>query len=191
MTYVEMIAAGLCTSCGEKSDSNICQPCRDKRNERRREAYQYKKRIGQCKWCSNKAEPHRELCYECLGKARDNYHASERKKSNETKMRIYYERKANGICTKCGKKPKEKGQLCKRCYCKVRVDKYDGIDRSERPSYGLCYICGEPKMANQNVCESCYKIRLQTIPGMLAATNNEYFRQTNSLYFKSRKGNVR
>lgn len=190
MTYSELVAAGLCTSCGEKSDSKICQPCRDRRNEKRREAYRYKKLIGQCKWCSNKAEPHRELCYECLGRARDKYHASEIKKSNETKMRIYYERKASGICTRCGKKPKEKGQLCKRCYCKVRVYKYDGIDRSERPSYGLCYICGEPKMADRNVCESCYEVRKQTIPVMLASANNEYFRQSNSLFFKSRKGYV-
>lgn len=183
-TYAEMVAAGLCTNCGKKSDSKLCQSCRDKHNERRREAYRYKKLLGRCKWCSNPAEPHRELCYECLGKARDKYHTFGKKKNNEAKMRTYYERKANGICTRCGKKPKEVGQLCKRCYCKVRVDKYEGIHRSDRPSYGLCYICGEPKMENFNVCKSCYEIRNQTIPAMLAVTNNEYFRQSNSLFFK-------
>lgn len=184
MTYAEMVAAGLCTSCGKKSDSKICQPCRDRRNEKRRETYRYKKLIGRCKWCSNPAEPHRELCYECLGKARDKYHESGKKKSNEAKMRTYYERKANGICTRCGKKPQEIGQLCKRCYCKVRVDKRAGIDRSERPSYGLCYICGKPKMSDRNVCEKCYEVRKQTIPAMLAAVNNDYFRQSNGLFFK-------
>lgn len=187
MNYSEMIAAGLCTYCGKKSDSKICQPCRDRRNEKRRETYQYKKLIGRCKWCSNPAEPNRELCYECLGKARDKYHSSDKKKSNESKMRTYYERKENGVCTRCGKKPQEKGQLCKRCYTKVRVNKCAGIDdisRSERQSYGLCYICGKPKMTDRNVCESCHKVRLQTIPVMLAAKNNEYFRQSNSLFFR-------
>lgn len=190
MTYSEMVAAGLCVICGEKSDSKTCKPCRDKRNEHRREVYRYKKLIGRCKWCSNDAEPNRELCYECLGKARDKYHASPVKKSNEAKMRTYYERKENGICTRCGKKPKEKGQLCKRCYGKVRVDKYAGISdihRSERPSYGLCYICGKPKMTDRNVCESCYEVRKQTIPAMLAVTNNDYFRQLNGAIY-ARKG---
>ena len=186
MSYKEMVAAGLCTNCGAESDSKICQPCRDRRNEKRREAYRYKKMIGRCKWCSNDAEPNKELCYECLGKARDKYHASGKKKSNEKKMQIYYERKENGICTRCGKKPKEKGQLCGRCYAKVKVDKYADmcdISRSERPSYGLCYICGKPKITDRNVCESCYEVRLQTIPAMLAVTNNDYFKKLNGLVF--------
>ena len=186
MGYKDMIAAGLCTNCGKESDSQLCQPCRDKRNEMRREVYRYRKMIGRCKWCSNDAEPNKALCYECLGKARDKYHASGKKKSNEKKMQTYYERKENGICTRCGKKQKEKGQLCGRCYAKVKVDKYADmcdISRSERPSYGLCYICGKPKMTDQNVCESCYEVRMQTIPTMLAVTNNDYFRQLNGLGF--------
>ena len=186
MSYQEMVAAGLCVVCGVKSETKTCQPCRDKRNEHRKEVYRYKKLIGRCKWCSNDAEPNKQLCYECLGKARDKYHASGKKKSNEKKMQTYYERKEQGICTRCGKKPKEKGQLCARCYAKVKVDKYAGIcdiSRSERPSYGMCYICGEPKMTDRNVCESCYEVRKQTIPAMLAVTNNSYYKKLNGMVF--------
>ena len=41
MTYRQMVDAGLCTSCGKESDSKICQPCRDRRNAKRREANRY------------------------------------------------------------------------------------------------------------------------------------------------------
>lgn len=187
MTYRQMVDADLCVSCGKESEGIYCQPCRERRNELRRAAKRYKKMIGQCVRCSNDAEPNKTLCLECLGRENDKYHASGKKKSTDAKMRTYYERKESGICTRCGENPKKKGLLCGRCYGKYRskqIAKQSDILRHERPDYGLCYICGEPKMTDRNVCERCYEVRTRTIPVMLAAANNEYFRQLNGLVFK-------
>lgn len=187
MTYRQMVEAGLCTSCGKESDSALCTNCRERRNEQRRASRQYKKMIGQCVRCSNAAEPGKTLCLECMGSENDKYHDSGKKKDQGAKMRTYYERKESGICTRCGKRDKEKGLLCGRCYGKYRAKKEAkrcDILRSERLSYGLCYVCGKPKMTDRNVCESCYEVRKQTIPAMIAVTNNDYFRQLNGLVFK-------
>ena len=195
MTYTEMRAAGLCTSCGKDNpepEYSMCPSCRVRKNEDRRDNKAYLKRIGICVRCGkNKAEPHKVLCHECAGIEADVYFQNgvktkKQKENNKNRKRLLaQQRLESGMCPRCGKYPVLDGGMCKKCraYGKRYRDSHrDGLMRSEWRSYGICYICGKQAVIpGKGVCRNCYETRLKTIPAMLENQNSEYFRQLNNL----------
>ena len=149
---------GLCKRCGKSNPTPehcMCPECREKENERRRNNYQYYKKIKICTKCvKNRAEPNRTLCYECAEKRSDAYMRrggrTDKQKQNKRirngELRKIY--KESGLCSRCGKNPSIDGGLCKICRAHAKLywnSHKEGLPRSEWRSYGICYNCGKNK----------------------------------------------
>lgn len=192
----------LCCECGKKNPTpqySRCPDCAKRNRERRRENYNYRKKIGVCVKCGkNKAEPRKIMCMECAGRESDRYYekggrpeTSLIKDSNRKKI-MYKERKENNLCPGCGK-PVSGYVYCKMCRAKMknhRVKKKTVMDRSERIQYGLCYICGKKQsMEGKNVCEDCYKVRLEAIKKCNEKRSNDfnkYWKRSNTIVSKAK-----
>ncbi|MFR3727696.1 hypothetical protein [Lacrimispora sp.] len=193
---------GLCPRCGKNNatpEKSMCPTCRENFNRKRRENSKYLKKIGICVRCGkNKSEPNKTLCMECIGAESDKYHNKSKDLSSVVKIKERYRkrnlmnmRRVSGLCYRCGKHKVSSGEMCSSCKAYLKQYRYKNradIERSEWPNYGICYLCGKaPIMKGKKVCASCYKVRMRTIPTMLANQNNEYFRKLNMAIFSKKE----
>ena len=189
---------GLCTSCGKTNPTpeyNMCPSCRERKSAARKENDAYKKRIGICRLCGEKAEPGKVLCWECAEKGLEKDKVWRKKHLDEKRMYDmgkYYRLKEQGICVYCGKRPSAPGKTkCPFCLAKIknrRNAKRSDLERSEWVSFGICYICGKNKVIpKRGVCEECYKVRIQAMSKCLENCPegfNEYWKGENRLVFR-------
>lgn len=169
MTYAEMVAAGLCVSCGKPKEGKyvLCDPCREKKKVYMNETRQWYRQNGICPSCGKgKLHGDEKNCLECTTKAYSRMiHGRDRERYNEThkewSRRTHHEFIAKGICTRCRKRKADYGfKTCGICREKIaeskRLRKPAKLSKSERAEIGLCYFCAEPVIPGYKTCQCCH-----------------------------------
>ena len=108
------LAAGLCTSCGERpsaEDGTRCEPCREARRAFERERYAARRAAGLCGYCGGQTLDGGSRCGPCA--VRETERRSPEKK-NASARRLYARRRAKGLCTDCGQ-PSHGAARCEPC----------------------------------------------------------------------------
>lgn len=197
----ERAAAGLCSTCGGRldTDGKTCSVCRKKS----RNNYHWYQSIGICPVCKKeKLYGTEKTCPECKAKAAfyaalrwekmtESEREAQRKRKNEKDKIKYHICKNSNICVKCKKRKNERN--CTMCsICRVRERENDRkrhhnltgdyIPRYERISYGLCYCCGKPLDRDGRACKACSDIRIANFSKNFGK-NNTYWKADNAIVF--------
>ena len=156
--YWQRKRKGLCTHCGKPNNTNtvLCEECRVYVRGLQRERNEYKRRIGQCIYCSEKAIEGSSCCE----KHEEYFWNKNASRKYRKYLKTRYDRlKSQGICVTCGKRKADAGVRCTTCaakyksYPKERMKmKYQG-----RVNNGLCPRCGQEAQGDMKICPDCRK----------------------------------
>lgn len=154
--YWQRKRKGLCTHCGKPNDTNtvLCEECRVYIRGLQRERTEYKRRIGQCIYCSEKAIEGSSYCAK-----HDEYmwNKNANEKSKKKLRERYADLKSRGLCVSCGKKEAGPGVRCKECAVKNKKKSKQNfkILYHDRLNNGLCPRCGTGLRGNMKTCPDC------------------------------------
>ena len=162
------LSRGRCPRCGGKNPvaagEKVCDLCREKNNERRRQTRAKRRALGLCTKCGGvRDEARYVMCSKCRGEIR-----KKRGKAKRAAGKKWYDRmREEGRCVSCGGWAEPGRARCKACQRKSneRIRKADpNLEkkyalRRSRIEKGLCIDCGRKAGEGKTRCPRCMEMR--------------------------------